>query len=370
MTVSWMLLIAARSMASCANTRLKYVPGPRVIPHDVLGSVMHPLHMTQTPVRSPRLQMVVGTGGDDDDDDTPETFSSFPDHPMMMMPPRTWKGEIKGTRISRQAVPPTLVYGFDVRQILESWIDEFLDPFMDTIEEKVGAMSSPLAPAKIWQDDKAMVLHEMRDVLLEATSIYFGYNKQLSLTDRKSTASLLQRAKEVEIVGLIPKDFDVSHLESGSSAVELSVLALCVFSRKTLADDQSGSIRKVVEKHYGKRWTRNWWGRDKKKFDVFAVDGLAEAPLLPSMSSRILLAKIEKYAYKEQRIVHVPKWAYISSDETNLSEYYVELGFELVEMDEKLHELIYIPSLANPPETDMFVETQQIMVGMNVWADE
>jgi len=376
--------MTAGCMTSCA-TRLAPIPLSRHVPPTMLGSMMHPGRMIQAPLHLPQLQMLVTTGGDDADD-SPEVSSWPADNPMMAMPTGRWKAEIKDTRISRQACPPTLIYGIDARKLLENWVDEFLDPFPDTVVEKAAAqlndmiaenltslseddeLPPPPKTHKIWNYNKAMVLHDMRSVILEATSIYFGFNKQLSRLDRKSEANLLRRSRKLEMVGLIPKDFDVSYLESGSSAVDLSVLALCAFSRERLKDDRRGSIRKAVEKQYGKRWTRRWWGRAKKEFDVFALEGLAEAPWLPSTSSRALLAKIENYAQKEQRIVVVPKWAYISSDGTDLSEYYVNLGFDYVQMDGQLHELIYLPSVASPSAADMFVEGQQIMVGMNLWA--
>jgi len=162
-------------------------------------------------------------------------------------------------------------------------------------------------------------------------------------------------------VGLFPKNLQVpflKNLELQRAAVDGSVLALGIFSRGQLKDDSTGSLRKLMSLRSKdlpirqswwsslrvfKWWSSLWWGPGGKKSStaVFAIEGLVDGPDLPERSARVLLSRIEKYALEEQRIVVVSKRAWISSDGTDLTEYYVRLGFEKLEMEDGLQELVY-----------------------------
>lgn len=99
------------------------------------------------------------------------------------------------------------------------------------------------------------------------------------------------------------------------------------------------------------------------------MQGLAHAPSLTQISAELLLAKIVRYAYKEQKIVMVPKHAYINRFEVDLTEYYVRFGFEKVEMDDETYELVYMGPL--PQDTSVGQagnnEDPQIMVDIDLW---
>jgi hypothetical protein len=163
----------------------------------------------------------------------------------------------------------------------------------------------------------------------------------------------------LEAVVSIPRD---------SSPSDESVLAVSLFSRQQLKDDSQGSLRSKVEEQLGKRETRQWLGRARnfvgrrKKLDVFAILGLADAPSLSESSTRILLSKIEKYAHTQQRLVVVPECK--SSDGTDLTDYFVRLGFEKVEMTDRPSLLVYTG--ASRSTMDMFLENDQVMIGILV----
>jgi len=192
------------------------------------------------------------------------------------------------------------------------------------------------------------VLYNMCFVIADPTEHF----KQLGMSTEylKVFPDALRVSGILEMVGLIPKDLEMTFLESGSSAVDASMLALGLFSRGKLWDDSRGSLRKKVDEQYGEQG-------------------------LPDFSARVLLSKIEKYAQKEQKIVVVAKDAYTYSDGTDLesvdagftiSDHYVRLGFEKVEMDNGSYELVY--GCTSSSAEDLWVESRQIMVGLNLWA--
>jgi hypothetical protein len=170
-------------------------------------------------------------------------------------------------------------------------------------------------------------------------------------------------ADAIEAVALLPEGLEKPFLESGSSAAEASVMALSVLRRATARDDSKGSLLKKFEEQFGKERQ----GEIGKEVDVFEIEGVAQAPGVPSRPARVLLAKIAKYAQKEQKLVLVPMRAYISKDGTDLTDYYLSLGFEKVEMDDGAHQFqLVFTGHATTPE-DIFVESHEVMVGMNLW---
>lgn len=381
MTLS-ILVIAAKFMVSPAS-RIKHIPGSAqdVVRHATSAHMMNRTSITRTAGNLPHLRMLLDGLADDD---IPEQLSNA----STMFAPPSWKANISDRGTSQQ-IPPYSIEGMETRKLLDRWVDSFVDPYMprqqktrlfaktaDLFYQSDGL--SPLAePAQIFQDDKAMVLRAMRDVFIEVSDKNpFIYATTLSRFDRarmipqdsaRSHAlySLLS-SKRLEVVALLPEDMEMSFLESGSPAIDRSVLALGVFSRGLLKDDNGGSLREVIEQRYGTEFA----ARDEKnQFDVFAIDGLADAPGLTEQTARVLLSKIEKYAHQEQKIVVLPRWAYISSERRDLTrpgcdllDYYVRLGFVKVEMEDGMHEYIYMGSSSSE---DSWVENQQVMVGMN-----
>jgi len=251
-------------------------------------------------------------------------------------------------------------------------------------------------------DDKMKVLRLMRDVTEFDSS-------GLSLT---SVRQLLASKTGIEMVGMVPKaslslvldwlsavgrpSSPIQTLESLND-FDASVRALGVFSREKLKDDARGSLRKQIVEHYGSQFA----DQSSQQFDVFAIEGLLDAPDLskssaavliskiseyaqegldaPDLSNssvRVLVSKIAQYAHQEKKVVVVPDRAYRSNGGmTDLTEYYVRLGFQKVEMQGGAQVLLYtghwqntlVPDGPHRKKTLLSVENNQIMVGMNLW---
>lgn len=211
------------------------------------------------------------------------------------------------------------------------------------------------------------MLRNMRAAVAEANSLFPStVGKQMSGMERRRLTEMLPSYKKIEMVGLVPKGVDFTFLGSGPSAVDASVLAVSLFERDTLRDDARQSlVTKIREAGYVDVQTRFWWGGTKKKIKAFKLLGLVDAPGVPEHTARALLAKIRRYADEEAAIVVVPTWAYYSREGKDLTEYYVQLGFENVQMEGRLPELVYTGSPLEGP--DMLVDDEQIMIGMNLW---
>lgn len=130
-----------------------------------------------------------------------------------------------------------------------------------------------------------------------------------------------------------------------------------------------GSLHDKLEELYGNKLPRRWGGRDENRFNVIAIEGLADAPGLGGGFASSLLSRIGNYAYKEQKIVTVAKRAIVSRDRVDLTDYYVGLGFEKVHMqgrskEDDWHELVFIGS---PMSEDTAEENDLMMAGMNLW---
>lgn len=382
MFMSLILRIAAMPMMAFAS-RLNFVPGSGGLPHVKTGFNSHLgiTPHTSRPIRygvssSPeaRLYMKAPARSDDDDpelgsngvsgasgngaDGTSGAFPlGLPIRPAATKPiaQATFNAksmqELARPPISHQAFPPTLIYGVNARELLHNWAKP------DKFDEE-----NRKAVAHIVQGYfKTHVLRKMRDVVNEMTNIF----KQSDIPLERNHVRLL------EAVGLVPETLESRFLESGSSAVDASVLALGVFSRERLVDDSRGSLHRKIEEQLGEDRMQELvssgrFGHGKMKFDVFALEGLAEAPGLPERSARVLLAKIAKYAQEEHKLVVVPKRARISSQGKDLTEYYVHLGFEKVEMKDG-YELLYTGTVDSYRFTDKWVEDRQVMIRMDLW---
>jgi len=359
MTLPLILLIATRSFMSCAN-RLKYKPAFGVVPHTMIRPVMTP-PMVHTPVifSQPRMQVASPSV-----DDIPEFWYAS----GMVRNPR-WNTNISGTLISHQRFPPTTIYCTDTMRLLQKWEGFFMDSFATKVRAAVSTdIASPTPPsktAKYFEDAKAEALYSMRDIISQIILTHLPASDETPRFNDSRVASVMRR--DYEMVGLVPKDFEMPSLKSGLSAVSLPVVALGVFARDKLDDDRRGSLRKKIEEQCGKRWGRSWWGRPKRQFDVFAIEGLSDAPGsdLSERSAKLLLTRMKQYANTERKVIVVPQWAYISRSGKDLTKYYEHLGFEVVEMEGQMHALVYT---GNGIE-DMPVENQPIMVDMNFWTD-
>jgi len=246
--------------------------------------------------------------------------------------------------------PITLSANMTTSQVLRGWADSLVEPGANAIFalSKNGRL-----------DDTRISLSDNLD-----ESLVYDWGD--SLMDRDGPV--------VHAVGLISKADEIPFLLNGSFGDDTCVEAFSVFSRDQLKDDGRGSLRNKIEEMYGKLqgqlWIQLWWGRADKHIPVLKIGGLMAAPGLPEDSARVLLYKINKYARKERKIVVLSKRAYISRDGTDLTEFYVRLGFEKLMMEEGLYELVYTrvgsSSAAEPQRLNLESAKQQMMVGMNL----
>lgn len=282
-----------------------------------------------------------------------------------------WNSLLSGTRISDQRFPPETIYSTDTPRLVQNWAGLFMDSFDEKVRAAVSTgIASPnpsSIAAKYFEDAKASALYSMRDIISQSTAVAKPDRSPHFHRGRLASAVGLM-GREFEMVGLVPKGFEMPTLQSAAHAVRIPVLALGVFARDKIDDDRRGSLRKKIEEQYGKRWARSWYGRPKRQFDVFAIEGLSEAPGegLLEHSAELLLSRMKLYAQKERKIIVVPQWAYISRSGKDLTEYYERLGFEMVELEGRMHALVYTGN--SSPVEDM-VESQPIMVGMDFWTD-
>jgi len=330
--------------------------------------------------------------------------------PRMIIPNQGWKASIQDNfhildESSGQMFPPALVSGFDMINFLRYWRDvckrrteaelklfsKGWSPETDQTEAELELERTNLQTREKWtlpppnetpaypSSNKDLVLHNMHDVVRDAKAIAMNLDKTVVFThlaldpghisdfDEDFITNTWASLPKPEMVGLMSKDVIA---QSGSAAIDESVEALALFSRIQLMDDRRHTLRKKVMGLYGKRhwWSRAQWGHTERQIDVFAIEGLAGAPGMSDQMARVLLAKVQEYAHEEQMIVMVPWWAFSWSDGTDLTEYYVSLGFEKVDMNKGWYELVLTDISLTAEE--MVVESQQIMTGMSLWAGE
>lgn len=280
------------------------------------------------------------------------------------------KTYINDTQIFEETFPPARILGMDSKQLLYKWADTIMDP----LETKLGAVprtkNTTLRRTGNWREFTAVALQNMRDIVAMANTMFTHMEALNALDFARLLSVLKQDGFDLEMVGLIPKGFKVPFWENGLPKEESSVLALGLISREKLEDDSRGALRRKVEEQYGKQWTLQ--GKERGVFDVFALEGLVDAQSPSKHSIIALLSKIEFYAYKEQRIVVVPRRAYISSNGTDFTEYYLYLGFHKVEMEGRPHELFFTgtfaPSANQKQRSKRLAANQKIMVNMNLWS--
>lgn len=358
---SVVLFIAATSTLAWAS-RMKAIPRLGVAHHTMANSIIH------TPFSLPHPKMQVPLPQDDAFDDFLVSNASW------LTVPTKWRNII-----SHQMLPPTTIYRIDVIHLLQEWADSSASIF----EESVAAASRTNQPLpqkdehhslKTSQDaqgDKAVVLHKMCDALAEATNIFTQPHTMLTRIGTYAYRHLLLglTSKKLEMVGLITKASiaSLSDPEGLSNEDDAFVLAAGVFSRGRLKDN-SGSLRKAIWAKHKHEVSRVDWeqGATEKGFvDVFAIEGLAAGPDVDMHSARTLLRKVEKYASIEQRFIVMPMHALISSDGSDLTDYYVRLGFDKVQLKGELHELVYTGAACLA--ADAWEDEETVMVGMNLW---
>jgi len=327
--------------------------------------------MMHTPVNFPSLRMQMApTSGEEIPEFWKANAESYSADANAMVLNLRRNALLSGNRISNQTFPPDTIYSTDTARLVQNWADLFMDSFdakgRAAVSTGIASPTPPSKAVKYFEDAKALTLYAMRDIISQSTAMADG--DRTPNFHRGRLASVMRR--EFEMVGLVPKDFEMPSLQSGTSAVHVPVLALGVFARDKIYDDRRGSLRKKIEEQYGARWARSWFGRPKRQFDVFSIEGLSEAPGedLPEHSAKLLLTRMRQYARKERKVIVVPQWAYISRSGKDLTEYYERLGFEMVELEGQMHALIYTGT-SSPFGDVVSVENQPIMVGMDFWTD-
>lgn len=356
MIASLIAIVGAVSITSWAK-RFKFAPMPRTM----MGPVLPQRPMIHTPVNAPQLQMQAPAFAQDDSFVRYRGLLNLPDG---VLKPDLCDYWISTVYLSDHKYPPKIC-GMDARELLHRWIDSFVDPFATEVPEvemvdmlpwsqATNDVFSPMPKTpKYWQHGEAMVLQRMQDVIADMTRKWIHI------------ANPLTTRKRLEMVGLLSKDGDGPKFFGRDSPV----VGLALFSREKFKDDSMGSLcNKIGQQDGTPCWTHRLWGKAKKHIDVFAIEALASAPG-QEHSARDLLSELNKYARKEKKVVVVPKRACVSSDGTDLTAYYVRMGFEKVEMKsfneaESWHDLVYIGT-----SSDEEVQNQQMMVGMNLGAN-
>lgn len=345
MIASLMLFIAVMFMISRAG-RLKAQPKLRLVPRTMTGAIkpmMHPAPFIHTQVNLPQLQMVV--------------LPSEEDSKLISDSEGYAQSSELGTSCRMSAM-----------QLLYDWSDAFLNLPAPPKAQENSPLTNPLY--------KELVFRNMRKVISDASLGLASrkVDKVVAARDRRpliEAEHLFSKGRVLEMVGLIPKR---EYVESGSDCVS-HVRALGVLSSEKLEDDLKGSLRKTIEEQYGKprpsvefqQTRQERWGRRNTEYDVLAIEGLVELPGCPT--GRVLLSKIEKYALKEHKLIVVPERAYITRDKGNLTEYYMALGFEKVQMQRGPDVLVYMGTSSSSSAEDGWHEIMQcdhaMMVGMN-----
>lgn len=366
---SSIVLFATMSMVSPVR-RLKYTPGLGLVSHNMGGQI----HPAAIPLRV-SMQVAAPFGE--------TTRNSSPNAQREGFPNQRWKAQLHDFGVSDAVFSPIVINEKIARQLLFNWAALFVNPFEDlsvdplvSLQEDDGLRQPPKAP-KYRNDEKAMVLHAMKDFNMKVMSIYETVGKlrkirphieeptivaQLSRRDRMRL-NLLLFCENLEMVGLIPENLESPSLASDPSAAEASVLAVGVLSRAQVQDDSSGSLHQRMRQALSGAWFSS---SATPAIDVFAIEGIADAPG-PSRSARVLLSKIHKYAVQEQKLVVLSKRAYTSVDGTDLTGYYVRLGFEKVVMDDGKFEFVYTGTRSVP--VDVSAHNPQVMVRMNVFTE-
>merc|ERR1712232_564439 len=113
-----------------------------------------------------------------------------------------------------------------------------------------------------------------------------------------------------------------------------------------LEGDQPDSLLKVVESQLGIGGGEDVPRSGKNSVPVFAISGLVE-PQLSARAARLLLTKVGEWAKSEQRLVTVARHALQSSNGTDLTPYYLKLGFVQLKMDDEASILVYPGNFAS-----------------------
>jgi hypothetical protein len=323
--------------------------------------------MIPTPLNLPRLKM---QGAEPSNADLRGMFMDRLTQLGMAAKPPPWmkkwtvtetdegRTRILDTRIS-QTFPPAQVPDIDTVQLLQNQysidtlaLTEFKRKYQNSFDGSIRESFLDRVSVR----EKASVFHDMHR-LVEAIGRQRGNNNS---------------KLGIEMVALVidPNYFgDCPFLRAadleGVGQVR-STKALGVFSRTSLLDDLSCSLRlKVWDEGSSLGKTFDECGSQlPEQLNVFAVEGLAETPgeNVWKNPAKALLSKIEQYAHMEQRIVVLSKQARISSDGTDLTEYYVGLGFEKVLMDHGGIELVYTGRCPY----SLQAELGNIMIGMEL----
>lgn len=303
---------------------------------------------------------------------------------------RNGSGELHDTLVPKAVPPIHVVRNVDTLKLLQGLVkhvDKCITQMVEQRSKFQGASrvlkgpdrESAISFHNTVAEEKREVVRRMRDVIAEATDLYSFYKGcwhsqggilgrsalgqgggGSELSNREIWEKIKQQKEQnsgLQVVGLIPKQsgYRVDLAESGHT-----LLAIGVFSRESVFDDKKCSLRRASGKSVAE-----CGGDLPKQYNVFALEGLADTAGLSERAARPLLSKIAKYARKEKRFVVLSKRAYTGSDGTDLTEYYVRLGFKKVVMD-KGHELVYT-AFASFDDKYSQSPSDQVLISMSLW---
>lgn len=297
--------------------------------------------------------------------------------------------ELSATHSSERPVPLPKMYSIDTTKLLDAWIQWMwkarVQRFRHTWFRTDNVQSYPAPMRGLF-----VVLEAMKDNITMAPSRALAEMLVQAESRAMSNRTPLQ-SKALEAVVLMPNIPSNESMKppkignpprqgwspgkvSASIGVEASVMALAVFSRVVLKDNSKLSptgytFREIKMVNGGIRDVSSLERWKSKSFSAFAIEGLAEAPDLPVRSARVLLAKIARWAQAEQSHVMVARQA-IHRDGTDLTDYYLKLGFEKLELDDGSYDLVYFgyeSGYGNSTHsvTDQWIGDRQFMVRAN-----
>jgi len=267
-----------------------------------------------------------------------------------------------------QAFPPATIYGIDMKTLLHTWGRKVRE------DEEAWRLRYRQVTEKKERDGFPTVrgLAPPHAFLVDCMlSIMEKMEGDITALQDSDVAGLMFRSGErgqdgiLEAVGLLSNDPRQSELDATH---DVSLKALAVFSRGQLecnSKSASTSLKSTFESQFGIEASDQFFsGGDKKSVPVWEIEGLVDTELT-GKPVRLLLTKIAKWAQIEQKLVMVAQNAVHLKDGSDLTGYYMRLGFAKVNMDDESSRLIYPGSLTS--DTDQWVVGRQFMVLLDPW---
>jgi len=291
------------------------------------------------------------------------------------------QAHVGATHFLQESYPPTTLSNniSDSRQLLDSWAHLVSEQAPDMVGIQVfravkgeedwlpESWHPDQASGENWQE-MAGIVHKMKYAIDIQKYLDSMYERRKNLVKdpvnsyswqnlvKNSATPLEMHLSEIssghlEAVGLVPKGVAVlmgtstahgaSSNESSAptSALDTSVHAFALISRRQLQDDSWCSLRWIAMVDFAEFLTSPW--SLSSAVDVFALDGLVGAPNLPLRSAKVLLSKISRWAQVERKLLVVLPQALALRDGTDLTAYYRRLGFRKVGMEDGTALLVY-----------------------------